>query len=225
MAFRTAHVEAALEHLAEGDQVMRRIIAEVGPFRLRAQRDYYQVLVRSIVGQQISTAAARTITQRLLDHLHPAVIAPEPMAKLDLQTLRSLGLSQQKATYVIDLTQRVAKDEVNLRTINRKPDEAVVAELTQVKGIGVWTAHMFMIFALARLDVLPVGDFGIRTAIQRRYGLAELPRPAEIEAIARPWRPYASIASWYLWRSLELKTEWVGQRVALALPVFLSSKC
>lgn len=205
MAYRTAHVEAARQHLAEGDDVMRRIIEQVGPFRLKAQRDYYHALVRSIVAQQISTAAARTIMQRLIDHLHPETITPQAMTKLDLETLRSLGISQQKAGYVLDLTQRVAKEEVNLRTISRKRDDTVIAELTQVKGIGVWTAHMFLIFALARLDVLPVGDFGIRSAIRRHYDLAELPGPAEVEAIAQPWRPYASIASWYLWRSLEAK--------------------
>lgn len=186
---------------------MRRIIDQVGPFRLKAQRDYFQILVRSIVSQQISTAAARTIMQRLIDHVHPESITPEAMSGLDLETLRTLGISQQKASYVLDLTQRVSSQELNLRTIQRKDDDAIVAELTQVKGIGVWTAHMFMIFALARLDVLPVGDLGIRSAIQRQYELDELPSPAEIKAIAAPWRPYASIASWYLWRSLELKPE------------------
>lgn len=143
--------------------------------------------------------------QRLVDHLHPDTITRTAMKELDLATLRSVGFSQQKASYLLDLTERVASEEVNLRTIQRKSDEAVIAQLTQVKGIGVWTAQMFMIFALARLDVLPVGDLGIRSAIQKQYGLEDLPGPAEIKAIAQPWRPYASIASWYLWRSLEQK--------------------
>lgn len=205
MSFRTVHVKTALGHLADSDPVMLRLIEQVGPFRLKAERDYFRTLVRSIVGQQISTAAARAIMQRLVDHLHPDTITPIAMKKLDLTTLRSVGFSQQKASYLLDLTERVASDEVNLRTIQRKSDEAVIAQLTQVKGIGVWTAHMFMIFALARLDVLPVGDLGIRSAVQRQYDLDKLPSPTEIEAIAQPWRPYASIASWYLWRSLEQK--------------------
>lgn len=205
MGFRTAHVETALRHLAGGDQVMQRIIQQVGPFQLKAQRDHFRILVRSIVGQQISTAAARTIMQRLVDHVHPETVTPAALSKLDFETLRSLGFSQQKANYLLDLTRRVANEELNLRTIRRKGDEAVIAELTQVKGIGVWTAQMFMIFGLARLDVLPVGDLGIRSAVQRQYALEELPGPADIEAIAQPWRPYASIASWYLWRSLEQK--------------------
>lgn len=126
------------------------------------------------------------------------------MAQLDLQTLRTLGVSQQKASYVIDLTDRVQRGDLNLQTIQRQNDEGVIAQLIQVKGIGVWTAHMFMIFSLGRMDVLPVGDLGIRNAIQRAYSLDELPKPAVIEEIAEPWRPYASLASWYLWRSLEL---------------------
>ncbi len=166
-------------------------------------RDYFQTLVRSIVSQQISTAAARTILQRLVDHVHPHKISPETMSQLDLQTLRTLGVSQQKASYVIDLTDRVLRGDLKLKTIQRRSDEEVIAQLVQVKGIGVWTAHMFMIFSLGRMDVLPVGDLGIRNAIQKAYELEESPKPAKIEEIAQPWRPYSSIASWYLWRSLE----------------------
>ena len=203
MAYRPEHVQLARQQIAKRDKVMRGIIAAVGPFTLKTERNYFQTLVRSIVAQQISTAAARTILQRLNDHLQPDTISPLSLAKLDHDTLRSLGLSGQKANYAIDLTERVVSGTLNLKTINRRTDDRVIEELTRVKGIGVWTAHMFMIFALGRLDVLPVGDYGIRTAIQRQYGLSELPKPTEVETIARPWRPYASIASWYLWRSLE----------------------
>lgn len=206
MGFREEDIRAARQHLMRSDAVLKGIIQQVGPFTLKTERDYFQVLVRSIVSQQISTAAARTILQRLVDHLRPHKIAPETMAALDLAQLRSLGVSQQKASYVLDLTDRVRSGELNLKTIQRKSDEVVISQLTQVKGIGVWTAHMFMIFALGRLDVLPVGDLGVRAAIQRIYQLEELPKPTEVETIAGPWRPYASIASWYLWRSLELKT-------------------
>jgi DNA-3-methyladenine glycosylase II len=206
MAFGKEEIAAARRHLMRSDTVLKGIIQQVGEFTLRPERDYFQTLVRSIVSQQISTAAARTILKRLVDHLEPAKISPVSMAQLDLPTLRTLGVSQQKATYVLDLTDRVSRGELNLKTIQRKSDEEVIAQLIQVKGIGVWTAHMFMIFALGRLDVLPVGDLGIRSAVQRNYGLDELPTPAETGEIAKPWRPYASIASWYLWRSLELKS-------------------
>lgn len=206
MGFREQDIKAARQHLMRGDVVLKGIIQEVGPFTLKTQRDYFQVLVRSIVSQQISTAAARTILQRLVDHLQPHKIAPETMAALDLAQLRALGVSTQKAGYVLDLTDRVSCGELNLKTIQRRSDEVVITQLTQVKGIGVWTAHMFMIFALGRLNVLPVGDLGVRAAIQRNYELEELPKPAEVETIAAPWRPYASIASWYLWRSLEVKS-------------------
>lgn len=198
-------VVSARKKLMKSDPILKAIIQRAGPCTLKPARDYFQTLVRSIVSQQISTAAARTILQRIVDHLHPHKIAPETMAQLDLQALRSLGVSQQKASYVIDLTDRVRRGELNLKTINRRNDEEVIAQLIQVKGIGVWTAHMFMIFSLGRLDVLPVGDLGIRNAIQRAYDLDELPGPAKIEEIAEPWRPYASLASWYLWRSLDAK--------------------
>lgn len=205
MAFGKEDIVAARRHLMRGDAVLKGIIKRVGPFTLKTERDYFGTLVRSIVSQQISTAAARTILKRLVDHLQPAKISPDSMAQLDLTTLRSLGVSQQKASYVLDLTDRVARGELNLKTIQRRSDEEVVAQLIQVKGIGVWTAHMFMIFALGRMDVLPVGDLGIRSAIQRSYRLDALPTAAETVEIAAPWRPYASVASWYLWRSLEQK--------------------
>ena len=198
-------IEIARKQLMKRDPVLKAIIKEAGVCTLKPQRDHFLTLVRSIVSQQISTAAARTIQQRLVDHLHPHKITPDTMAQLDLQTLRTLGVSQQKATYLIDLTDRVQRGELNLKTIKRHSDAEVVAELVHVKGIGVWTAHMFMIFSLGRLDVLPVGDLGIRNAIQRAYDLEEPPKPAQMEEIAQPWRPYASLASWYLWRSLEKK--------------------
>ena len=203
MATYNEQLEAARKQLLKRDPVLKAIIKQVGPCTLKPQRNYFQTLVRSIVSQQISTAAARTIMQRVVDHVHPHKIAPETMAQLDLQTLRSLGVSQQKATYLIDLTDRVERGLLNLKAIKRHNDEDVIQQLVQVKGIGVWTAHMFMIFSLGRMDVLPVGDLGIRNAIQRAYELDETPKPATIEEIAQPWRPYASLASWYLWRSLE----------------------
>lgn len=203
MAFQVKHIDLGCKHLSQGDRVLSSVIRDVGPFALKTKRNYFQILVRSIISQQISTAAAATIHQRLVTHLGGGTIEPTNFATLDMSALRSLGLSQQKATYARDLTERVISGSVNLKTIARRSDDAVIAELTQVKGIGVWTAHMFLIFALGRIDVLPSGDFGVRTAVRRLYGLDELPKPSEVEIIAQPWRPYASIASWYLWRSLE----------------------
>ncbi len=205
MPTRAEQLELARKHLMKNDPILKPIIKKTGACPLKPQRDHYHTLVRSIVSQQISTAAARTILQRLVDHLQPHKIAPETMAALDLATLRTLGISQQKGSYLIDLTDRVQRGELDLKKINRHSDQAVIDELVRVKGIGVWTAHMFMIFSLGRLDVLPVGDLGIRNAIERLYQFEESPKPAEMEEIAKPWRPYASIASWYLWRSLEFK--------------------
>lgn len=182
---------------------MREIIRSVGPFTLRPKRNHFQTLASSIVSQQISTAAAQTILQRLHDHLQPNGWDPHAIAELDLETLRTLGVSRQKGTYLLDLAQHVASGRLDLKNVARKSDDAVVEALTEVKGIGVWTAQMFLIFSLGRLDVLPVGDYGIRKAVQLQYQLDELPSPAEVTAIGQPWRPYATVASWYLWRTLD----------------------
>jgi DNA-3-methyladenine glycosylase II len=130
-------------------------------------------------------------------------ILPQGMLGLDVDELRSLGVSQQKAQYCIDLTTKVNDGQVQLSSFGRRSDEEITAELTQVKGIGVWTAQMFLIFGLGRLDVMPANDLGIRNAILKAYSLEELPVEKEIIKLSEPWRPYASIASWYLWRSLD----------------------
>jgi DNA-3-methyladenine glycosylase II len=162
------------------------------------------MLVQSIISQQISVGAARAIRGRLESLLGPAGIKPEPIARLSIAQLRSVGLSPQKASYVHDLAAKVQTGTVNLGRIGRLPDEEVIAELIEVKGIGRWTAQMFLIFALGREDVFPIDDFGVRAAISRMYRFEEpLARPALIE-IGQRWSPYASIASWYCWRYLEL---------------------
>jgi DNA-3-methyladenine glycosylase II len=166
-------------------------------------RDRFTALAKSIVSQQISGKAAASIWQRLSDALDGNVCA-DGLRRMDLEQLRATGISRQKGVYLLDLAERVADGRVALSQIGRREDEQVIAELIQVKGIGRWTAQMFLIFSLGRLDVLPVDDLGIRTAIRNRYGLKELPRACEIEAIAQPWRPYATVASWYLWQSLDL---------------------
>lgn len=183
---------------------MRSIIDAVGPFTLRSERNRFWMLVRSIISQQISLGAARSICARLQNLVAPAKVTPDSLLRFDEEQLRAAGVSPQKARYLLDLARKASDGVVNLRSIGRLSDEGVITELTQVKGIGHWTAQMFLIFALGRLDVLPHGDLGVRTAIRDRYGLDELPDRETTEQIAKAWRPYASVACWYCWRSLDL---------------------
>jgi len=204
MKLTPTHIQSARRHLRAADPVMKAIIDAVGPYTLRFERDRFAMLVRSIISQQISTSAARSIRKRLQDLGGAEGLTAANLARFRLDELRSVGLSPQKAAYVADLSAKVNDDTVDLRRIGRLPDERVVEQLTQVKGIGRWTAQMFLIFSLGRPDVFPHDDLGVRTAIRERYGLAELPDKATSHTIAAPWRPYASVASWYCWRSLDL---------------------
>ena len=204
MKLTPTHIQAARRHLRAADPVMKAIIDAVGPYTLRFERDRFAMLVRSIVSQQISTSAARAIRKRLQELAGPQGLTAANLVRFSPDQLRSAGLSPQKAAYVADLAAQVADGTVNLRRIGRLPDEQVIEQLTQVKGIGRWTAQMFLIFSLGRPDVFPHDDLGVRTAIRDRYGLAGLPDKATSLAIATPWRPYASVASWYCWRSLDV---------------------
>jgi DNA-3-methyladenine glycosylase II len=198
----------AEKHLSRRDSALRQIIKHHGECRLQKHTRYFETLVNSIVSQQLSVKAAATIFQRFVALYAPAKFPkPEQIIATPDETLRSVGLSGQKLSYIKDLAAKVDDGSVHLKRITKMSDDEIIAELTQVKGIGVWTVHMFLIFSLGRLNVLPVGDLGIRMAIQRLYGFVELPKPAEIEAIAaqNKWQPYLSVASWYLWRSLENK--------------------
>lgn len=184
---------------------MRRLMDAVGPFTLRPEKKMrFSVLARAIISQQVSTAAARTIRGRL-EALLPGGLVPQGLVRLSDLELRSVGLSRQKASYLLDLAQKTLDGTVRLDRIGRLSDEAVIEMLTQVKGIGRWTAEMFLIFSLGRLDVLPVDDIGVRAAIKGLYGLDDLPSKKTCLEIAAPWRPYATIGSWYCWRSLDLK--------------------
>jgi DNA-3-methyladenine glycosylase II len=197
--------EIALAHLRRQDPIMRKLIRAVGPFTLRPTRNRFGILVRSIISQQISTAAARNIRGRLDARLAPGGLEPDNLACLGESDLRTVGLSRQKASYLLDLAEKTLDGTVRLDRIGRLKDDAVIEMLTQVKGIGRWTAEMFLIFSLGRLDVLPVDDLGVRSAIRNLYGLPELPDKKTCMELAAPWRPYASIGSWYCWRSLDLK--------------------
>ena len=204
MKLTPTHIQSARRHLRTADPVMRSMIDAVGPYTLRFEKDRFGMLVRSIVSQQISTIAARAIRKRLLELSGPNGLTAANLARFTVDQMRSVGLSQQKASYVADLSCKVNEGTVNLRGIGRLSDERVVETLTQVKGIGRWTAQMFLIFSLGRPDVFPHDDLGVRTAIRDRYQLDDLPDKTTSLKIAAPWRPYASVASWYCWRVLDL---------------------
>ena len=200
----TDHREA-IAHLQRVDPVLAKIIARVGPYTLRPRREgtHYDALVRSIVFQQLSGKAAGTIHRRFCE-LYPA---KRPRAHLVLTTadaaLRAAGLSRQKIGYLRDLSARVNDGSLPLAHLGRLPDDAIIEHLVQVKGIGRWTVQMFLMFRLGRPDVLPELDLGIQNAIQRAYRLRKRPKPKDVLRIGAKWRPYATLASWYLWRSLE----------------------
>ena len=192
----------AIIHLKKTDPILGRIIEKVGRYRIDFREPTFATLVRSIVYQQLSGKVAIVIYNRLLEAAG-GELTPEAILKLAPAKLRKIGLSRQKSSYVLDSARQTKAGSVAFDNIQQFSDEEVIEHLTAVKGIGVWTAHMFLIFALRRNDVLPTGDLGVRMAIRKAYELAELPKPAEIEALARAWRPYCSVAAWYLWRSLD----------------------
>jgi DNA-3-methyladenine glycosylase II len=191
-------------HFRSRDPVIHGVIRRVGPYRLKPSRDRFGMLVRSIISQQISIGAARAIRGRLEALVGAAGLKPESLVALRIDQLRSVGLSPQKASYVLDLAEKVQSRAVNLSRIGRLADEQVIAELTQIKGIGRWTAQMFLIFALGREDVFPIDDFGVRAAIMRLYSFSEPPAKPVLIEIGQRWSPFASIASWYCWRYLDL---------------------
>ena len=195
-------MKEAIVHLRKADPVMRAIIDQVGAYQIQFRDPDFETLVKSIVYQQLSGRVAGVIFGRVTDAAGGR-LTPEGILKLRPVRMRTLGLSGQKTAYIRDLARHTRDGRLAFEDLARLPDEAVIERLTEVKGIGVWTAHMFLIFALRRPNVLPTGDLGIRNAIRKAYGLLELPKPAEMETLSEPWRPYRTVASWYLWRSLE----------------------
>ena len=196
-------MEHAIKHLRSADPVLAAIIERVGPCKLSYREPVFETLVRSIVFQQLSGKAATTIFNRLVEAAG-GKLSPGAILKLRTPTLRKVGLSKQKASYIRDLANRAQAKEIDFEALPALSDEEIIAALTKVKGIGVWTAHMFLLFALRRENVLPTGDLGVRAAIRKLYKKRSMPSPKLVEKIARGWHPYCSIASWYLWRSLEL---------------------
>ncbi len=196
-------MKKALNHLRSADPVLGGVIDRVGPFRMKYVEPGFPALLRAIVGQQVSTRAAATVFARLQSACG-GTVTPEAVAALEDSQLRAAGLSGQKSRYARDLAAKTLSRQIDFSTLPSLPDHEVVAQLTAVKGIGVWTAQMFLIFALRRPDVFfPVNDLGLRNAIQRTYRMRQPPKPDRMLKIATPWRPYCSIACWYLWRSLD----------------------
>jgi DNA-3-methyladenine glycosylase II len=195
-------MKQAILHLKASDPILAEIIDQVGDYAIQFRSADLETLVKSIVFQQLSGRVASVIFERLRRAAGGAVTA-ESILKLRPSRMRALGLSTQKTGYIRDLARHANRGVVNFNELSDLSDDDVIARLTQVKGIGVWTVHMFLIFALRRTDVLPTGDLGIRNAIRKAYGLTELPTTADVERLAAGWRPYCTVASWYLWRSLE----------------------
>jgi DNA-3-methyladenine glycosylase II len=195
----------AINHLKKSDPVLRAIIERVGPCRMEFGEPVFHSLAEAIVYQQLNGKAAVTIFKRFTA-LAGGPLTAEGIAKLTAEQMRSVGLSKQKSSYLRDMAERAIRGELNFTRLPEMTDEEVTKHLTQVKGVGVWTAHMFLIFTLKRQNILPTGDFGIRMAMKKHYHKRKLPNPVQMEKIARPWEPYRSIACWYLWRSLDMKT-------------------
>src|SRR5690348_780943 len=195
----------AINHLKKSDPVMRTIIERIGACRMEFGPPEFHSLAEAIVYQQLNGKAAVTIFKRFAA-LAGDPLTPDGILKLSDEQLRSVGLSKQKSAYLKDLAAKTASGALDFDSLPQLPDEEIIEHLTQVKGIGVWTAQMFLMFTLKRENVLPTGDFGIRMAIKKHYKKRKLPNPLQMQKVANAWEPYRSIACWYLWRSLDIKT-------------------
>lgn len=198
-------MDAALLHLSTHDPVMNRLINTYPKPSYARHSDYYQELVESIISQQLSVKAAATILERFKKLFGTTFPTPREITAVDSDRLRSVGLSRQKVSYIQDLAAKILDGSVDFNGIDMLTNEEIIASLTNVKGIGEWTAHMFLMFCMARQDVLAHGDLGIRNGVTTLYGLAKTATAADVQEIARlhMWQPYESTACWYVWRSLE----------------------
>ena len=191
------------EYLKTADPILADLIQAVGPIHLPLDTDYFSALIGAIIAQQLSGRASERIRARFMDLFDlNRPFTPANVAALSAEELRGVGLSAQKASYIQDLATRVADESLDLAALASMDDEEVISRLLPVKGIGVWTAQMFLIFSLGRLDVLPTEDLGLRTAVQKAYGLPHLPKKDDLVDLAGPWRPYCTVATLYLWRGL-----------------------
>lgn len=197
--------DEAIAHLSQHDPILANVINAYDPPSFQKHTNYYQELVESIISQQLSVKAAASILKRFVDHFGGSFPSPEKILETDIETFRSLGLSRPKASYIRDLAERVYDGRVSFDHLDTLSNDEIITELTAVKGVGVWTVHMFLMFCMGRLDVLAYGDLGIRNGIKQLYDLDRIPDQAEVERIAEinKWHPYETVACWYIWRSLE----------------------
>jgi DNA-3-methyladenine glycosylase II len=195
----------AINHLKKSDPILSAIIVRTGAYRMQFSPPEFHTLAEAIVYQQLNGKAAVTIFKRFAA-LAGDPVTPEGILELTDTQLRSAGLSKQKSSYLKDMAGRASRGELDFTRLPEMTDDEVIKHLTQVKGVGVWTAHMFLMFALQRPNVLPTGDYGIRMAIKKLYKKRKMPKPELMTKIARAWEPYRSVACWYLWRSLDIKT-------------------
>ena len=185
------------------DPKLAKIIKQVGDYNVKITKNRYQSLVEAIIAQQLSGSAADSILKKFKKLYKSKFPKPVEVIKTPDSKLRTAGLSKMKISYIKDLSRKIEADQLNMRRISSKSDEYVVEQLTSVKGIGRWTAEMFLIFSLGRLGILPVGDLGLKKGIQLMYSFDDLPNEEEIEQLAESWRPYRTVATWYLWKSLQ----------------------
>lgn len=202
---RTQLLLTAANHLSANDPNLKPVIKQFGPCTVAPHDDYYRELVDSIISQQLNIKASATIIKRFVALFDDKFPTPAQILQRDIEELRAVGMSRPKASYVLDLALHIEEGRLQPEKLPKLSNEEVVRELTAVKGIGEWTAHMFLIFSLGRTDVLATGDLGVRMAMKKLYGLPEAPKPDEMRAIADKfnWHPYESIACWYLWQSLD----------------------
>jgi DNA-3-methyladenine glycosylase II len=195
----------AAEELAKNDPMLKPVIEVAGLCTIRPHQNYYQALVESIIGQQLSVIAAAAIKKRFVDLFGGNFPSPEQIIEKNVEDFRTIGFSRAKGNYAHDLAEHVIDGRLKFDEVDSKTNDEVVALLTDVKGIGEWTAHMFLMFCMGRLDVLPVGDLGIKNGIRRLYGFEDSLTPDQIKDLAKQklWHPYESVASWYIWRSLD----------------------
>ncbi|MGH9522895.1 MAG: DNA-3-methyladenine glycosylase family protein [Terriglobales bacterium] len=213
-----AQMKKAVEHLKSADPVMKAIIEQVGPPKIPRRDATFAAVARSIAFQQLNGKAATTIFERLLTQCAAcnggdgtkisgiwAAVTPEAILSLSDDQMRAIGFSRAKASYLRDLAEKTRAGVLNFEELPKMSDSSVIEHLTQVKGIGVWSAQMFLMFALHRPDVMPTADFGLNNAIRRAYRKRAMPKPKQVLRVSEPWRPYRTVASWYLWRSLDVK--------------------
>ena len=199
--------QKAAEHLSSHDAILADVIKNAPLPAFVPHKNYYQELVESIISQQLSVKAAATILKRFKELFSADFPTPEDILATDIEVLRGVGLSRQKGSYIKDLAIRVLEGSIQFSHLDSLSNQEVIDELVQIKGVGVWTVHMFLLFCMGRLDVLPTGDLGIKNGMYKLYDLPEKPTPEDMEMIAlnNNWHPYESVASWYVWHSLDNK--------------------